>query len=220
MQDLEIRRDIVAHCRMMNASGLNQGTAGNISVRANDRMLITPTSIPYDVMQPEEIAELPFDGEYGAYVGPKTPSSEWRFHFDIMASRPDVQAIVHAHPLYCTSLAITRQLIPACHYMIAAFGGTDVRVADYATYGTKELSVNALKALEGRSACLLANHGAIATGSSLADAMWRFIELETIAHQYINALQIGTPVILSDEQIEEVGRKGFASTYGVHRSGN
>jgi L-fuculose-phosphate aldolase len=103
--------------------------------------------------------------------------------------------------------------------MIAAFGGTDVKVADYATYGTKELSINALKALEGRSACLLANHGMIATGHSLADAMWRAIELENIAHQYINALQIGGPVILTDAQIEEVGRKGFASTYGSHGRG-
>ena len=219
MQDLYLRLDIIAHCRMMNATRLNQGTAGNISVRVGDRMLITPTSIPYDEMKPEEIAALPFDGEYGAYVGPKAPSSEWRFHFDIMAARPDVQAIVHAHSLYCTSLAITRRSIPACHYMIAAFGGTDVKVADYATYGTKELSVNALKALEGRSACLLANHGAIATGSSLPDAMWRLNELEMIAHQYFNALLIGAPVVLTDEQIEEVGRKGFASTYGSHRGG-
>ena len=125
-------------------------------------------------------------------------------------------AIVHGHPLYCTSLAITRRPIPACHYMIAAFGGTDVRVADYATYGTKELSVNVLAALEGRSACLLANHGAIATGSSLDDAMWRFIELEAIAHQYMNALLIGDPVILTDAEIEEVGSKGFASTYGAY----
>ena len=133
-----------------------------------------------------------------------------------MRSRPDVNSIVHSHPLYSTSLAIARRSIPACHYMIAAFGGTDVRVADYATYGTKELSINALKALEGRSACLLANHGAIATGRSLADAMWRAIELETIAHQYINSLLIGGPVILTETQIEEVGRKGFASTYGSH----
>ncbi len=219
MQDLDIRRDIIAHCRMMNANGLNQGTAGNISVRVGNAMLITPTSIPYDIMQPEEIAVLPFDGEYGAYQGPRPPSSEWRFHFDIMRSRPDVHSIVHAHPLYSTSLAIARRPIPACHYMIAAFGGTDVRVAEYATYGTKELSINALKALEGRSACLLANHGAIATGRSLADAMWRAIELENIAHQYINALQIGGPVILTDAQIEEVGRKGFASTYGSHGQG-
>lgn len=212
--EYEVREQIIEHCLLMNKNGLNQGVAGNISVRMGHRMLITPTSIPYDRMRPEEIAVMRLDGEYGAWEGPKAPSSEWRFHVDIMTSRPDVGAIVHAHPMYCTSVAMTRRNIPACHYMIAAFGGNDVRCADYATYGSKELSIAALKALEGRTACLLANHGAIATGHDLANAMWRAVELETIAQQYFNTLLMGGPVVLSDELIEETRRKGFSNYAG------
>lgn len=213
MDEQALRQQIIEHCLMMNENGLNQGVAGNISVRAGDRMLITPTSIPYDQMAPSDIVVMPFDAEYGVWNGPKPPSSEWRFHLDIMLSRPDVEAIVHAHPMYCTSLAIGRREIPACHYMVAAFGGNSVRCADYATYGTKELSRNALAALEDRSACLLANHGAIATGHDLPNAMWRAIELETIAHQYVNALLLGNPVILSDDLVEEARIKGFSNNY-------
>lgn len=213
MTEADVRKQIIAHCLMMNENGLNQGVAGNISVRLGDRMLITPTSIAYDKLVPEDIVTMRFDGEYGAWEGPRPPSSEWRFHLDIMLSRPDVGAIVHSHPMYCTSIAITRRAIPACHYMIAAFGGTDVRCAEYATYGTKELSINALKALENRSACLLANHGAISTGHDLQNAMWRAVELEAIAQQYFNALLMGGPVILSDEVMEETRIKGFSSNY-------
>jgi L-fuculose-phosphate aldolase len=133
-----------------------------------------------------------------------------------MKSRPEVGAIVHTHATFATVLAIARREIPACHYMIAAFGGNNVRCAEYATYGTKELSQNALKALEGRSACLLANHGLIATGPTLAKAMWAAVELETIAKQYYYALQLDSMAILSDEQIEDT-RKGFA-TYGLQET--
>jgi L-fuculose-phosphate aldolase len=124
-----------------------------------------------------------------------------------------VGGIVHTHSTFATVLAIARKTIPACHYMIAAFGGNDIRCADYATYGTKQLSVNALKALEGRAGCLLANHGVIATGASLDKAMWLAVELETIAKQYYHALTLGRPHILSDALIEDT-RKGFA-TYGL-----
>lgn len=203
MNELDTRQSIIDHCRNMNASGLNQGTSGNISVRFGDRMLITPTGIPYDSMTPEMIASLPLNGT-GEYEGPNKPSTEWPFHLDIQRSRPDVGAVVHTHSTFATILAITRKPIPACHYMIAAFGGPEIRVADYARYGTSELSKNILEAMEGRSACLMANHGMITTGSNLSRAMWAAVELETIARQYYHSLLIGGPVILPDEEIAAV----------------
>lgn len=209
----KLREAIIAKCRWMNSSGLNQGTSGNISARYKDAMLITPSAVPYDAMKPEMIATMPFKGEYGAWKGPLKPSTEWRFHYDIMRSRPEVGGIVHTHSTFATTLAIAGKSIPACHYMIAAFGGTDIRCAEYATYGTKQLSDNALKALEGRTGCLLANHGVIATGSNLDKAMWLAVELETIAKQYYYALSLGSPNILSDALIAETA-KGFA-TYGL-----
>ena len=212
MRELDIRRSIIDHCRQMNATGLNQGTSGNISVRHGDRMLITPSAIPYDEMEPEMIASLAIDGTDGAWEGPRKPSVEWRFHLDILRARPEVHSVVHTHSTFATILAMARRPIPACHYMIAAFGGNDVRVCNYARYGTQALSVNVLKALEGRSACLMANHGMLATGSSLPKAMWAAVELETIAKQYYHALLIGGPVILSDEEIEGVARS--FGTYG------
>lgn len=218
MTELDLRREIIAHCLRMNAAGINQGVSGNISVRFGDRMLITPTSVPYDRLLPEDIASMSLAGNDGAFEGPKPPSSEWRFHLDIMRSRPEVGAIVHTHPTYCTSLAIARRSIPACHYMIAIFGGDDVRCADYATYGTEQLSANVLKALEDRSACLLANHGAIATGYDLANAFWRAVELETIARQYFNALLIGGPVLLTAEEMKDTFAKGLGSNYAGQRA--
>lgn len=211
--ELKLREEVVAACRAMDDLGINQGTSGNISVRAGDKMLITPSATPYDEMTPEMLAEMPFGGEYGAWSGPLKPSTEWRFHFDILAGRPDMNSVVHAHPHYCTSLAITRREIPACHYMVAAFGGTTVRCAGYARYGTAELSKLALEALEDRTACLLANHGMIAMGESLKKAMWRAVELETLARQYYHALQLGDVVILSDAEIAEV-QQAFGS-YGL-----
>ena len=212
-EERALRANIVAKARWMNAAGLNQGTSGNISARYKDVLLITPSATAYDSMTPESIAAMPLDGEYGAWKGPLKPSTEWRFHFDITKSRPDVGAIVHTHSTYATVLAIARKEIPACHYMIAAFGGTDVRCAGYARYGTKELSDFALQALEGRNGCLLANHGMIALGANLDKAMWLAVELETIAKQYYLSLALGNPVILSDEQIAETAQ-GFAS-YGL-----
>ena len=216
-EELQLRTAIIAKCRWMNDSGLNQGTAGNISVRYGDRMLITPSATPYDEMQPEMIAAMPLDRDDGSWDGPLKPSTEWRFHLDILKSRPDVGSIVHTHSTYATILAIARKPIPACHYMIAAFGGMDIRVADYATYGTAELSANALTALEARTGCLLANHGMIATGATLDKAMWLAVELETIARQYYHTLLIGGPVLLSEAQIDDA-RKGFAS-YGLRDPG-
>lgn len=213
MTEHDVRHTIVSACRQMNALGINQGTSGNISVRHDSSMLISPSAVPYEAMRPEDIAAMPLEGEYGAWSGKLAPSSEWRFHLDIMRARPEVNAVVHSHPTFCTTLAITRREIPACHYMIAAFGGANVRCAPYATYGTKALSEHALKALEGRLACLLANHGMIALGESLPKAMWRAVELETIARQYYHSLLIGGPVVLSDADIAETAAK--FTTYGL-----
>ena len=208
----ELRTAIVTACREMNAIGINQGTSGNISARCGERMLITPSGVPYHEMAAEDLASMPLEGDYGSWDGPLAPSTEWRFHLDITRARPDVGAIVHAHSTFATALAIARKEIPACHYMIAAAGGPTIRCATYATYGTKELSDNALQALEDRNACLLANHGMIATGPNLAKAMWLAVELETIARQYVVSLSIGGPVLLSDAEIARV-KEGFKS-YG------
>ncbi len=209
----DLRQAIIDKCRFMNASGLNQGTSGNISARYEDRVLISPSATPYDAMEPEMIASMPLEGEYGAWEGPLKPSTEWRFHLDIMRARPDVGAVVHAHPTYCTALAIARKEIPAVHYMMAAFGGMNVRCSGYATFGTEELSNEAIKALEDRNACLLANHGSIAVGANLEKGMWLAVELETIARQYYNTLLIGGPVLLNEAEIAETAR-AFGS-YGV-----
>lgn len=205
--ELQLRRDIVAACRSMNAMGINQGTSGNISARYGSYMLITPSGVPYEEMDPRDIVPMPLEGEYGSYKGNLVPSSEWRFHLDIMRARPEVGSVVHTHSTYATTLAICGREIPAVHYMIAAAGGPTVRVAPYATYGTKELSDNALKALEGRTCCLLGNHGMIATGPTLKKAMWLAVELETLARQYYLTLAIGAPNVLSDSEIGHVVEK-------------
>ncbi len=209
----ELRQEIINQCLWMNASGLNQGTSGNISARYKDAMLITPSGIPYDQLKPEMMASMPLEGEYGSWEGPLKPSTEWRFHLDIMKARDDVNSVVHTHSTFATSIAITGREIPACHYMIAAAGGPTIRCAPYARFGTEALSQNALDALEGRTGCLLANHGVIATGSSLAKAMWLAVEIETLAKQYFYSALLGGANILTDEQIDET-LKGMAN-YGL-----
>ena len=213
MDELEARCSLVEACRAMNTLGINQGTSGNLSVRHLETILISPSGTPYDEMRAEDVAAMPIAGEYGAWQGPRKPSTEWRFHLDLMRSRPEIGAVVHGHPTFCTALAIARRGIPACHYMAAVFGGTDVRCAPYATFGTKELSEHALRALEGRSACLLANHGMVVCGPTLKRAMWLAVELETIARQYYHSLLIGGPVLLSEEEMAASAVK--LRTYGV-----
>lgn len=203
MTEAELREEIIRQSRWMNNTGLNQGTSGNISARFEAQMLITPSAVPYEELEPAMIAAMPIDGEYGSWSGPLKPSSEWRFHLDIMKARPEVNAIVHTHSTYATVLAIAHKEIPPVHYMIAAFGGNTIRCAPYARYGTKALSSHAVEALQGRLGCLLANHGMITIGPSLKKAMWLAVELETLAKQYHLALSIGKPALLSDEQIEE-----------------
>jgi len=210
----DARRDLIEACLEMNASGLNQGTSGNISIQYEDRMLISPSATPYRKITPEMIASIDLTGDMpSTWDGPLKPSTEWRFHWLSMKHREDVTAVVHAHPPYCTTLGILRMTIPACHYMIAAFGGMDVRCSDYATFGSPELAEHVVAALEGRSACLMANHGMVATGTGIEQAMWRAIELEAIARQYHLTLQLGQPVLLSEDEIEDTNRM-FAG-YGV-----
>ena len=195
------RQAIIDHCLKLNSSGLNQGTSGNVSIRHGDGMLISPTSTPYTDLTPDKIAFVDSDGRA---EGPIAPSSEWRFHRDILAQRPDVNAIVHAHPTYCTILAIHGREIPPIHYMIAIFGGPSIRVAPYAIFGSQALSDHAIKALEDRQACLLDHHGSIALGTSIAQAFWRAEELENLARQYHGALLLGDPPLLTEQQVQDV----------------
>lgn len=204
MTDKTARQAIINACLEMNRSGLNQGTSGNISVRDGDGILITPSALPYDRMTPDDIAWMGFDG---TVTGPRKPSSEWRFHLDIQRARPEVGAVIHAHPHACTTLAILGKPIPPLHYMIAAAGGHDVPIAPYATFGTEELSRHALAALRDRKACLLAHHGLIATGETLEKAMWLAGEVEALARQYLACLPLGEPPLLSRAQIDEVLEK-------------
>ena len=199
--DREKRQSMIDACLRMTELGINQGTSGNISLRHDKGMLITPTSVPYEEMQAEQIVFMDQDGSFDP--GQK-PSSEWRFHRDILKARPEVNAVVHAHPPYATTLAIMGRDIPPVHYMIAVAGGDTIRCAPYATFGTEELSRRAVKGLEDRLACLLAHHGMIAIGPTLARAMWLAVEVETLARQYHGCLQIGIPPLLSKAEIENV----------------
>lgn len=205
----ESRRAIIAACLDMNASGLNQGTSGNVSVRVAGGMLVTPSGVPYREMRPDQIVFV--DAE-GTSHGGMVPSSEWRMHHDIYRSRAEAGAVVHTHSIYATALSCLRLDVPAFHYMIAACGGTDLRCARYETFGTAELSAAMLEALDGRRACLLANHGQIAFGPTLDRAMWLAREVETLAHQYATARLLGEPPVLDGTEMARVLDR-FA-TYG------
>ena len=214
--ELALRQEVIDTCIKMNALGINQGTSGNASVRVSDDpedgFFITPSAIPYEEIRPEDIVTMDLAGKHSDN---RRPSSEWRFHLDIMRERPDCQAIVHTHGMFATTLACLRMEIPAFHYMIAKAGGPTIRVSDYATFGTQELSDTALKALEGRKACLLANHGMIAIGPNLKKALALAVEVETLAAMYWRTLQVGKPVILPDDEIERVGLKFGTMGYGA-----
>lgn len=218
----KLRAEIVAACHKLEAMGLNRGASGNISVRYGNVMLITPSAIPYDALTPDMIAVMDLGDETGAWQGPKPPSSEWRFHRDTLRARPDMGAVVHTHAPYCTILADARRPIPAIHYMIAAFGTTEIPVAGYARYGTQELSEHITRALGptkgGGKGCLMANHGMIVGDADLTRALWLAGELESLAHQYYHLLAIGGGHVLSAIEIEDTAR-GFAS-YGVQSKGD
>lgn len=214
MDERALRAEIIATAAAMNARGLNRGTSGNVSARCDDGFLVTPSGLAYEATRSEDIVAMTLDGDAR---GALPPSSEWRFHRDIYAARPEVGAIVHAHSPFATTLACLGREVPAFHYMIAVAGGKSIRCAPYATFGTQQLSVHALDALEGRKACLLANHGMIAVGSSLDGALALAVEVEALAEQYWRALQIGPPNLLSDAEMDVVLAK-FA-TYGARPSG-
>jgi L-fuculose-phosphate aldolase len=197
----DLRLAIVAVARAMNARGLNRGTSGNVSARADGGFLVTPSALAYERTEADDIV---FVGMSGAPSGRRKPSSEWRFHRDIYAARPDAGAIVHAHSPFATTLACLDHGIPAFHYMIAVAGGDDIRCAPYATFGTQALSDHAVSALEGRSACLLAHHGMIAIGDSLDTALSLAVEVEALAEMYWRAMQIAEPVLLSRDEMRDV----------------
>jgi len=208
-----LRERVIATALGMNAAGINRAKAGNVSARWRaggfDGFLITPTGVAYDRLSPDDVVAVARDGEAR---GRLAPSSEWRFHRDVYAARPDAQAIVHTHAPFCTTLACLGRGIPAFHYMVAVAGGRDIRCAPYATFGSQELADAAVAALAGRRACLLANHGMIAIGADLDRALGLAIEVESLAETYWRAMQIGEPVLLDDDEMDRVLAK-FA-TYG------
>lgn len=205
--EAEARDAVVAAMRRLDAAGLNRGASGNVSVRWGSAMLITPSAVPPADLGPDLIVRMDLAAEDGAYEGTRRPSTEWRFHRDILRARPDANAVVHTHSPHATVLAIARREIPAVHYMIAGFGGPTIRCSGYATFGTEELSRLALAALADRNGCLLANHGAITLAPTLSRALWLAVELETLAFQYHQALAIGAPVILSDAEITQAAAR-------------
>lgn len=201
----ELRRQLIETACRMAPANLNRGSAGNLSVRTRenglDGYLITPSGMDYEVLVPEDIVFMRLDGTPD---GRRKPSSEWRFHHDIYAARPDAGAILHAHSPFATSLACLRRDIPPFHYMIARFGGDTIRCADYATFGSQALSDNALVALRDRCACLLANHGLLVFGKTLAQLFALAVEFEALCEQYWRACQLGQPVLLDAAEMAAV----------------
>lgn len=195
----------------MGRAGINQGTAGNVSVRAGNGCLITPSGVPYEAMTPGQVVRIDAGGRVQgsprSAAANLAPSSEWRMHADIYARFDAAGAVVHAHPPHATALACHGRGIPAFHYMVAVGGGPDIRCASYATFGTAALSRHMLDALEGRRACLLANHGMICFGADLDAALALAVEVETLARQYLLALTIGEPPRLDEAQMAEVLEK-------------
>jgi L-fuculose-phosphate aldolase len=205
MTDNKLRDAVIAGCRELVQRGLAFGTSGNVSVRRDARcFFVSPTGIPYDALAPEDIPLMSVDGNW---FGHRRPSSEWRFHRDLFKSRDEVAAIVHTHSPKATSLACTGRGIPAFHYMVAVAGGQDIRCAPYYTFGTQELSDAAVAALEGRKACLLANHGVITVGADLPAAIALAEEVESLAAQYCTALALGKVHILNETEMRRVIEK-------------
>jgi len=210
----KLRRAMVEASLELEARGLNRGTSGNVGARCGSRILVTPSGVPARDLTPEAMVLLAADGQV---IGAGRPSSEWRFHRDILMSRPDLHAVVHVHSPFATTLACLGIEVPPFHYMIAAAGGSTIRCAPYALFGTQELSDHALAALRDRRACLLANHGMIATGRDLADAVALCVEVESLCEQYWRARQIAEPRHLTGAQMAEVMER--FKTYGRRADG-
>ncbi len=209
----KLRDEVIKTCLAMNAEGINQGTSGNVSVRTPEGFLITASGIPYKKMKPQHVVEMDLDG---GYRGDFLPSTEWRMHMDIFKARPEARAIVHVHSPYATVLACLRKDVPAFHYMIGVTGGASLRVSDYAEFGTQALSDTMLKAMEGRTAVLLANHGQICFAPTLDKALWLAGEVEALCHQYWATLIAGKPVVLGEADMTSVLKR--FKTYGKQAS--
>lgn len=199
-----LREDLLRITRSLSELGLNRGTSGNASVRVADSFLVTPSGMEVEAMTPHDMVWMDFSGEH---KGKCKPSSEWRFHRDILKARPEVGAVIHTHSIFAATLACLRRDIPPFHYMIALTGAATIRCAPYALFGSQELSDNALKALDGSRACLLANHGMIVLGENLDKAFAIAVEVETLCEQYWRALQIGEPHLLTTQEMDEVFRQ-------------
>ena len=213
--DRNLCQQVIDTCRKLESLGLNQGTSGNVSVRcaagADAGFLLTPTSLAYDRMVPEDLVHVSLEGEC---TGRRRPSSELPFHLAIMRERRDAGAVIHTHSLNATTLACLRKEIPAVHYAVGLFGGSNVRCAEYATFGTPELSANLLRALAGRRAALMANHGLVVLGTDLAQALTLTEEAETLATLYWRALCAGEPAILTEAEMAEVRYRFGEYGYG------
>ena len=207
MKNLDQRNQIIEYSLKLNSTNLSPLRSGNISLRGTEDdkegYLITPSGKKYETLKPEDIVFMGLN-EDEKNDSTNKPSSEWRFHRDIYVNKKDAQAIVHAHSPHATAVSSHGKPIPPFHYMIALAGGEDIKCADYATFGTEELSNNVIKALENRSACLMSNHGQVAFGKNLADTFELAQEIENICQQYIIALKIGKPKIISFEEMKKV----------------
>ncbi|MCG6954366.1 MAG: class II aldolase/adducin family protein [Gemmatimonadetes bacterium] len=197
----QVEVSVVNAAKQMSARGLSRGTSGNVSARVDDAMWVTPSALPYAVMEPHDLVLVDWDGN--TLQGSRKPTTEWPLHAALYRARPDVGAVVHAHAPFCTTLATLRRGIPAFHYMVGVAGGDSIRCAPYATFGTPELAVAAVDALRDRRACLLANHGMVALGDSPGAALELAAEVETLAELYWRALQVGEPVLLNAEQMAD-----------------
>lgn len=196
--EADLRHAVLAAALATNGA---HSAAGNVSVRWGEGCLITPSGVPYAQLTPDMIVAMTLDGSYD---GALKPSSEWRLHADIYHARPDVGAVVHTHAPHAVAVSCLRRDVPPFHYMIGVTGGDTLRVADYATFGTVELSAAMMRALDGRKACLLANHGLIATGATLDRAVWLAGEVESLCQHYILARQLGEPVMLDTDEMRRV----------------
>ena len=200
-----LRSEVIRYAKKLNSKNLSALRSGNISVRFKEGFLITPSGLKYSLLKSKNIVFVSLKGKFDIKKG--IPSSEWRFHQDIYLNKKDVKAIVHAHSTCATAISTHGKSIPAFHYMVAMAGGNDIKCAKYATYGTRSLSKNIIKSLKNRTACLIGNHGQIALGESLSKAFELAEEVENLSHQYINALKIGKPKILSSKEMNKVLRK-------------
>jgi len=218
-----LREEIILIARKMNSCGINQGLSGNISIRLNNGILITPSSISYDDMNISDIFYIDFTGNIiknnKHSLKQKeglSPSTEWRLHADILRNKTDISAILHCHSIYATAISCHQKNIPSFHYMTAIAGGINIPCAEYATFGTEELSKNCLRALKDRFACLLANHGQVSTGKTLGQAFNLAKEVETLAQLYLEACKLGKPKNIRKKEMKKVLKKFNDMRYGIY----